>query len=34
MILLFGNPQDRIEDYMHDSKPDGGENSPECECEK
>ena len=32
MVILFGNPQNRIENYMQDSEPDGGENSPECEC--
>jgi len=31
MILLFGNPQNRIQDYMKDSNPDGGE-MDDCEC--
>lgn len=31
-ILLFGSPQDRIENYMADSNPDGGDNDPDCEC--
>jgi len=33
MALLFGNPQDRISDYMRDSDPDGGEDDKSCECD-
>lgn len=32
MILLFGNPQRRIEDYMKGSNPDGGANTRNCGC--
>jgi hypothetical protein len=32
MVLLFGNPQRRIEDYMRDSNPGGGQNARNCGC--
>jgi RHS repeat-associated protein len=31
-FLIFGNPQDRIEDYMRDSIPDAEENAEACAC--
>ena len=32
MILLFGNPQKRIDDYMRDSNPGAGPNADDCGC--
>jgi RHS repeat-associated protein len=32
MLLLFGNPRKRIENYMRDSVPNGGDNAKSCEC--
>jgi RHS repeat-associated protein len=33
-LLLFGNPQKRIQDYMRDSSPAAGDNAKECSCSK
>ncbi|MFO0147156.1 MAG: RHS repeat-associated core domain-containing protein [Betaproteobacteria bacterium] len=33
-LLLFGNPQKRIQDYMRDSSPAAEDNAKECSCTK
>jgi len=34
MILLFGNPQDRIQEFMDSSSPGPGPNSEDCGCKE
>ena len=33
-LLLFGNPQKRIQDYMRDSSPAAEDNAKDCSCTK
>lgn len=33
-LLLFGNPQTRIHDYMRDSSPAAEDNAKDCSCSK